>query len=232
MVESKSSKLLESLRESQSLDELRGGFTELCEYYNMDRFIFVNCPSNGTVLNVETTNNFPQGLIEFYLQSNYHPHDPRYYNRGRIHVPFSWDLKWMSSFGPIQKEFSSCSYDFSIKYGTLLPSLPYDHGQMFLNVLDHTNINPSTLHMLSIGLILYEERKAYLARNEKIKLLTSREKEILNLYSKGFTWKAIAKPLGITENTVAFHLKNLRQKLGVHSSAQALFIYNSLPTKP
>jgi len=45
-----------------------------------------------------------------------------------------------------------------------------------------------------------------------IKTFTKREKEILELISEGLSSKLIAKKLGIAENTVKVHRKNILRK--------------------
>ena len=52
--------------------------------------------------------------------------------------------------------------------------------------------------------------------------LTRREIELLDALKTGRSNKQIAVDIGITENTVKFHLKNLFLKLGVKNRAQAV----------
>ncbi|MDP2659199.1 MAG: response regulator transcription factor [Dehalococcoidia bacterium] len=51
--------------------------------------------------------------------------------------------------------------------------------------------------------------------------LTSREREVLDLVSRGATNKGIAASLSITENTVKNHLKNILEKLHFQNRVQA-----------
>lgn len=52
--------------------------------------------------------------------------------------------------------------------------------------------------------------------------LSKREKEILDLLSKGFTHKQIAENIFISPETVRGHLKNIYKKLQVHSKTEAV----------
>jgi len=52
--------------------------------------------------------------------------------------------------------------------------------------------------------------------------ITDREMQILIQLGRGYSNKAIARTLGITENTVKFHLKNIYSKLGVAKRRQAI----------
>lgn len=53
-------------------------------------------------------------------------------------------------------------------------------------------------------------------------LLSIREKEVLELLSKGLLYKEIAEQLGVTHETVKKHLKNIYQKLHVQNKVEAL----------
>ena len=52
--------------------------------------------------------------------------------------------------------------------------------------------------------------------------LTSQEVQILKLLADGHHYKTAARELGISTNTVSFHLKNIYEKLQVHSKTEAV----------
>jgi DNA-binding NarL/FixJ family response regulator len=53
--------------------------------------------------------------------------------------------------------------------------------------------------------------------------LTEREKDVLTDLAKGYTYKEVAKKLGISHHTVADHVKAIYRKLSVRSRSQAVF---------
>jgi two-component system, NarL family, response regulator LiaR len=55
--------------------------------------------------------------------------------------------------------------------------------------------------------------------------LTDREREILDLLSKGLLYKQIAEQLKISYQTVNGHIKNIYEKLQVHSRSEAISKY-------
>lgn len=55
--------------------------------------------------------------------------------------------------------------------------------------------------------------------------LTRRELEVLAVLASGRTNKQIARDLGVSLNTIKFHVRNLFQKLGVNSRSQAIAMY-------
>lgn len=52
--------------------------------------------------------------------------------------------------------------------------------------------------------------------------LTLREMEVLTSLSKGYSYKRVATEIGIRVDTVRSHIKNLYEKLQVHSQAEAM----------
>jgi DNA-binding CsgD family transcriptional regulator len=55
--------------------------------------------------------------------------------------------------------------------------------------------------------------------------LTLREQEVLALLARGFLYKEIQHQLGISENTVRYHLKLIYRKLQVGSRKEASAIF-------
>lgn len=58
-------------------------------------------------------------------------------------------------------------------------------------------------------------------------VLTTRERELLAALANGWSNLQIAARIGISENTVKYHLKNLYDKLGVKNRAMAVALYMS-----
>lgn len=66
-----------------------------------------------------------------------------------------------------------------------------------------------------------------LLRQDPMQSLSRREQTMLEALSKGMTNRELSEELGITTNTVKFHLSNLYAKLDVRSRAQAIAYYYS-----
>jgi DNA-binding NarL/FixJ family response regulator len=58
--------------------------------------------------------------------------------------------------------------------------------------------------------------------NDESDILSIREREVLELLSKGLLYKEIAERLGVSHETVKKHLKNIYQKLHVQNKVEAL----------
>jgi len=52
--------------------------------------------------------------------------------------------------------------------------------------------------------------------------LTSQETELLKLLVEGHHYKTAADAMGLSINTISFHLKNIYLKLQVHSKSEAV----------
>lgn len=67
--------------------------------------------------------------------------------------------------------------------------------------------------------------QGFVERKKNLKLfnsLTSREKDVLNLLNKGYAYKMIADKMNLDIETIRFHIKNIYQKLHVHSRTDAI----------
>lgn len=62
-------------------------------------------------------------------------------------------------------------------------------------------------------------------KQDPIESLSPRERTLLEALSKGMTNRELSKELGISENTVKFHLSNLFEKLDVKNRAQAIAFF-------
>jgi two-component system nitrate/nitrite response regulator NarP len=67
---------------------------------------------------------------------------------------------------------------------------------------------------------------------DPIDLLTTRERELLAALANGWTNVQISARIGISQNTVKYHLKNLYDKLGVKNRAMAVALYMSSAREP
>lgn len=64
-------------------------------------------------------------------------------------------------------------------------------------------------------------------RQDPIQMLSRKERAILDALAKGMTNRQLSAELGISTNTVKFHLSNLYDKLSVRNRAQAIAYYYS-----
>ena len=89
-----------------------------------------------------------------------------------------------------------------------------------LDVIHQTDRTGTFVDELSLGKIISNlQSKREVSFRDK---LTFREKEIVALVEKGFSYKQMSESLFVTTYTVNYHLKNIYKKLGIHSKTELL----------
>jgi len=68
-------------------------------------------------------------------------------------------------------------------------------------------------------------------RADPISTLSRKERALLEALAEGLTNRQLASQLGISANTVKFHLSNIFDKLSVKNRAQAIAFYYSQQSK-
>jgi DNA-binding NarL/FixJ family response regulator len=92
------------------------------------------------------------------------------------------------------------------------------------NIIDSINMvyNGGAFMTPSVALQVMSYFKKSTIQDEKLSSLTSRELEVLNQLSEGDSYKMVAEKLSISYSTVNNHIKNIYQKLQVHSMGEAI----------
>ena len=85
----------------------------------------------------------------------------------------------------------------------------------------------STCIQVAAGKMVFPFLDIRALQNDPIQQLSRRERMILEALSKGLTNRELSAELGISINTVKFHLSNLFDKLSVRNRAQAIAFYYS-----
>lgn len=83
----------------------------------------------------------------------------------------------------------------------------------------------STVMAVSEGRMVFPFMDMSKPQADPFASLTGRERDLFGTLSQGLTNAQIAKTMGVSLNTVKFHLKNLYEKLGVSNRAQAVAYY-------
>ena len=83
-------------------------------------------------------------------------------------------------------------------------------------------------HAIAQGQMVFPFIDVRALKHDPEEELTARERALLSALARGLANRDLAAELGISVNTVKFHLRNLYDKLGVNSRAQAIaFFYSS-----
>lgn len=103
-------------------------------------------------------------------------------------------------------------------HGYLLKKTPREKILVALKEL-HEGGAPMSTHIARKVIQSFEDNRKNIQYNP---LLTNKEKELLELLSKGFLYKEIADKLHITINTVKQHIHNIYEKLHVKNRTEAV----------
>ena len=111
--------------------------------------------------------------------------------------------------------------------GYLLKDIPYDEVADVVRAVSggQSLINPSMAAKLLTEFAALAKRDGEeRAQQVPAPKLTEREMEVLRLVARGMNNRDIAKELFISENTVKNHVRNILEKLQIHSRMEAVMI--------
>ena len=111
--------------------------------------------------------------------------------------------------------------------GYLLKDIPYDEVADVVRAVHggQSLINPSmAAKLLTEFAALAKHDESERAEQVPAPRLTDREIEVLKLVARGMNNRDIAKELFISENTVKNHVRNILEKLQIHSRMEAVMI--------
>lgn len=95
----------------------------------------------------------------------------------------------------------------------------------FMSKSDEPEVLLETISSVSHGRLSFPYVDMEAARHDPLDVLTVRERELLTALAAGWTNLQIAARIGISRNTVKYHLKNLYDKLDVNNRAMAVALY-------
>jgi two-component system nitrate/nitrite response regulator NarP len=108
----------------------------------------------------------------------------------------------------------------------MVPSQVMAHGgAAFVSKSEQPAVLLDTIATVAEGRMVFPFIDVRAIYDNPLATLTRRELEVLADLASGRTNKQIARDLGVSLNTIKFHVRNLFQKLGVNSRSQAIAMY-------
>jgi DNA-binding NarL/FixJ family response regulator len=95
----------------------------------------------------------------------------------------------------------------------------------FMSKADEPEVLLETISSVSHGRVSFPYVDMEAASKDPLDVLTVRERELLAALADGWTNLQIAARIGISRNTVKYHLKNLYDKLNVNNRAMAVALF-------
>jgi DNA-binding NarL/FixJ family response regulator len=109
---------------------------------------------------------------------------------------------------------------------SIVPSQVMRHGGAgFVSKSEQPEVLLDTIAAVAAGRMVFPYIDVRTIYDNPLTTLTRRELEVLSDLASGRTNKQIARDLGVSLNTVKFHVRNLFQKLDVNSRSQAIALY-------
>jgi two-component system nitrate/nitrite response regulator NarP len=107
-----------------------------------------------------------------------------------------------------------------------VPSQVMIHGgAAFVSKSEQPSVLMEAIVTVAAGRMLFPYIDVRSIYDSPLSTLTRREMEVLADLASGRTNKQIARDLGVSLNTIKFHVRNLYQKLAVNSRGQAIALY-------
>lgn len=97
----------------------------------------------------------------------------------------------------------------------------------FMSKSDEPEVLLETISSISHGRVSFPFVDMEAASKDPLDVLTVRERELLAALADGWSNLQIAARIGISRNTVKYHLKNLYDKLNVNNRAMAVALFMS-----
>lgn len=150
---------------------------------------------------------------------------------GKTGIQAVWELKkrWpeikvlmLTVFEDDEKIFGA------IKAGANGYLLKKDSPQKILDAIEAVHRGESAMNgMIAAKLLEYFQKQGKQQTDVNDSNVTAREKEILQMLMKGFSYKEIAGGLFISPETLNTHVKNIYRKLNVHSRSELAARYGN-----
>ena len=178
--------------------------------------------------------NFPEDWKKKYLENEFDKIDPIHIQARNRLIPFYWGgEEFMRLLTRQQRQFflSACERGISSGYAIPIHSNS-SYGLLTIATNDLTRLmrksikrNEEKLHIISI--YFHDLVQSDITSKNVTYQLTDREKECLVMISNGKKQIRVAKDMGVSTNTVQFHIKNIKRKMNVATVQQAVALANS-----
>lgn len=221
-------KLIDDLYSSSSIEDLNENFTQLCNCFYIERFAVakISDKQNLSLLKenkFEIFDTYPKEWMDMYVKKKFYEFDPVYKLIDQSYLPQTWHVNDFINISEKERKFFEIASNFSICSGTTIHIKNNDASTVYFTSVDRIIYHPEVLYILSHAIRIYWDVYQKHISNLAFLQLTQKEKEIFLLKKQGLLSKNIASDLNISMATVAFHLKNIRQKLKCSRTEQAVY---------
>lgn len=221
---------VDRLHNAVTVGEVERLLVDWCRNMGFGRTVFGYLPA-GQGAEPLLIGSYPQAWVSRYLEENYIRTDPVVERGMRNVVPFSWGFaEDRCTYTPPQLKLFDEADEFGISRGISVPVHGPEHSLSILSMAtDEADqgfqklvaLNQNTVHL---GCCYVHQRLLELVKPEDVAVmeLSPREAECLLWAATGKAEPEIGEILNIAARTVAYHLAQVKQKLGVRTNAEAV----------
>lgn len=168
---------------------------------------------------------WPKEWAARYFTRNYIFSDPaiRKLPEGRS---FRWsELEFLTKHNPKARLVMNEATEFGLRNGITIPLFPIENEIIGFSLAGrHLEMDSHEESMLMMLASYATARALVLTDNQRkpIATFTNKEKEVLRFVSSGYSRSEIAERMNVTEKAIDWHLRNIRDKMGVASTTFAV----------
>jgi LuxR family transcriptional regulator, activator of conjugal transfer of Ti plasmids len=226
-------RFVDCVSESPDPDSLQAALHDVSCALDLGAFAYLLMPSRPGEA-VRLISNYPCEWTEHYLARHYELLDPVIERAVSCTDPFEWGLELTAGTLPARiAGFFEEAAAFGLRHGFTIPihgrnraiaAITFATDMRSETFRRSIALNGAVLQLLSI--LFHRQASLALARRKDAERvhLTRRESECLEWAAKGKSSWETGRILNVSRRTVAFHLRNAREKLGVYSTVEAVAV--------
>lgn len=224
-------RFVEQISESRDETSFRAAIADAAKAFDLPLFAYAMF-GKTTAAPLTLISTYPVQWTDRYLKSHYEGLDPVIGASHETVQPFEWGQDTGTfDLSKRQKEFFEEASGFGIRYGFTIPmrdgrgsiaAVTFASSERRASFIRTIRGNGCALRLMAASLHYHACRKLWQSHIVGGKKLSPREFECLVWAARGKSAWATAKILGISDATVRFHLAQVRAKLGVTTTRQAI----------
>lgn len=223
--------LVQSLVDAVDEIDLRRALRDTAASFDLSQFAYLSLPASSSS-KPTLVSNYPNDWTTRYLRNRYEKSDPVIAHARDGRDPFHWgaDVGPIGVFDREEQLFEEAAA-YGIRCGFTVPVIDSRGGVAALTFAADERNAPfmrvteryeQAFQLIATCFHIHARRTLSSNRTVDGVVLTPREYECLQWAARGKSASEIGGILGIKRRTAAFHLDNVRQKLGVRTVFQAV----------
>ncbi len=220
---------VKALDAARNQEEICQKLLALTRGFGVEHVLAGTIPQPGDLSKSQKANilldSWPKEWATRYFTKNYIFSDPaiRKLPEGRA---FRWsELENLTRDNPKARLVMNEATEFGLRCGITIPLLPIENEVIGFSLAGHSlEMGPHEESMLMMLASYATARALVLRDNERqpLAFFTTKERDVLRYIASGFARAEVAQRMNVTEKAVDWHLRNIRDKMGVSTTTFAV----------